>query len=73
MFREQLRLKQQCILEDDSEILEKLSDGTLLVGGLDISYSKLDPSLAFVGISVVRISDPSLDRRVNLTSRHFIL
>nr|CDS19356.1 endonuclease v [Echinococcus granulosus] len=57
-IEEQLRLKQQCVLEDSHEILEKLNSGTLLVGGLDISYSKNVPSLAFVGVSVVRISDP---------------
>ncbi|KAL5964275.1 Endonuclease V [Taenia solium] len=55
---EQLRLKEQCVLEDSPQVLEKLNGGTLLVGGLDISYSKNDSSLAFVGVSVVRIGDP---------------
>ncbi|KAL5107878.1 hypothetical protein TcWFU_006469 [Taenia crassiceps] len=60
-IEEQLSLKHKCVLEDSPEILEKLNGGTLLVGGLDISYSKNDSSLAFVGVSVVRIGDPVLE------------
>ncbi|VDM18501.1 unnamed protein product [Hydatigera taeniaeformis] len=57
-IKEQIRLKQECVIEDIPEVLEKLRCSTLLVGGLDISYSKSDSTLAFVGVSVVRIGDP---------------
>ncbi|VDD82758.1 unnamed protein product [Mesocestoides corti] len=58
-IEEQLRLRRQCLLKDPPELLAKLADSSLLVGGLDISYSPTDPSLAFVGVSVVRIGDPT--------------
>ncbi len=64
-FREQLQLRTQCKLEDRPELLKKLMNGDLLVGGLDISYSTTDPSLAFVGVSVVRIGDPATNTPVS--------
>ncbi|VDO00445.1 unnamed protein product, partial [Rodentolepis nana] len=60
--REQLELREHSIIEDKDIILEKLSNGTLLVGGLDISYSGID-STAFVGVSVVTIGNPSLNKQ----------
>ncbi len=69
-FREQLQLKAQCKLEDTPKLLEKLTNGDLLVGGLDISYSTTDSSLAFVGVSVVRIGDPATNTPVSIKYIH---
>ncbi len=57
-------------MEDTSELLEKLTNGDLLVGGLDISYSTTDSSLAFVGVSVVRIGDPATNTPVSTKYIH---
>ncbi|VDL14514.1 unnamed protein product [Hymenolepis diminuta] len=56
--QEQIQLRNCCILEDKAAILEKMDNGTLCVGGLDISYHKSN-SAAFVGISIVKIGNPT--------------
>ena len=63
VIREQIQLRKCCILEDSDVILEKISSGTLYVGGLDISYHKSD-SVAFVGVSIVKIGNPGLNKQV---------
>lgn len=63
---EQLRLRNLCTLEDTTKLLQKLSEGTLLIGGLDISYSTNDTSLAIAGIAVVRIGSEQNGFRVSV-------
>ncbi|KAL7059758.1 hypothetical protein AAHC03_013219 [Spirometra sp. Aus1] len=63
---EQLRLRAQCKFTDQSTVLECLKDGTLLVGGLDISYAKENDSVAYAALCVFRLDITNRAPEVNL-------
>nr|VZI36826.1 unnamed protein product [Spirometra erinaceieuropaei] len=66
LSREQLRLRAQCKFTDQPTVLECLKDGTLLVGGLDISYAKENDSVAYAALCVFRLDVTNRAPEVNL-------
>ncbi|KAF5397568.1 hypothetical protein PHET_08956 [Paragonimus heterotremus] len=59
---EQIELRRQLQLEDPSWLLAKLNSDVFLIGGLDISFSKLHSDLAVATLAVINVT--------NFESRH---
>ncbi|KAL3317632.1 hypothetical protein Ciccas_003722 [Cichlidogyrus casuarinus] len=59
-IQEQLELKKHCILQPTAQIIQKVEEQSLKVGGVDISFFKDDETRAIACLVVISYSDLSV-------------